>query len=276
MFELISIDHFINTTFGNLTILKDLGMVDKKRLVKVKCICGIEKNMNWGEIKRGRSKSCGCNKNRPISFIGKKVNRWTIIEIVGVNKGKTKVKCVCECGVESVIRFETIMNGNSKSCGCLQNESVVTHGLSSHPLFDIWAGMKQRCNDKNSKAYMNYGGRGVTVSSRWETDFQAFYDWAIIRWKPGLELDKDIKSSTGSGFLYCPELCCFVTRKENLRHKRNTLKIAFNGETKCAKEWSEILGVPYHLIKSRISAGWDSSAALTTPMDKRYSKHFRK
>ena len=27
--------------------------------------------------------------------------------------------------------------------------------------------MKQRCNDKNSIAYKNYGGRGIKVCKRW-------------------------------------------------------------------------------------------------------------
>lgn len=37
--------------------------------------------------------------------------------------------------------------------------------------------MKDRCFNKNSKGYKNYGGRGITVYDGWIHDFQAFYNY---------------------------------------------------------------------------------------------------
>lgn len=271
-----SIQEYIGNSFGQWTLLEDHGIVEKRRMVKVGCVCGYERIINFQEIKRGKSTNCGCiNRCEADDFIGKKINKLTILEKLNVIKGKTRVKVKCECGKELICRFDSIMNESSKSCGCLTKEAVTTHGLSKHPLFKIWNSMKQRCSNPNVKGYPDYGGRGVKVSMRWENDFEAFFEWAIKRWKPGLQLDKDIKSSTGNGRLYCPELCCFVTRKQNLRATRRNLKITYGGVTMCAIEWAEKLNVNVRLITSRIRNGWTIEDALTKPLDKRYSKIYR-
>lgn len=115
--------------------------------------------------------------------------------------------------------------------------------------------MLRRCYDEKEDSYKYYGGRGVKVSMRWENDFEAFYEWAIKRWKPGLQLDKDIKSSTGSGILYCPELCCFVTPKENSRKRKTNIILEYKGEKKCITEWAESLGVSFKTVYGRYKRG---------------------
>ena len=36
-----------------------------------------------------------------------------------------------------------------------------------HRLWNRWKSMKDRCLNKNNKAYKNYGGRGITICERW-------------------------------------------------------------------------------------------------------------
>ncbi len=36
-----------------------------------------------------------------------------------------------------------------------------------HPLYSIWANMLERCYFEKSKAFFNYGGRGITVCDEW-------------------------------------------------------------------------------------------------------------
>ncbi len=40
-------------------------------------------------------------------------------------------------------------------------------GYVHHPSFSCWDGMIQRCNNKKSRAYPDYGGRGINVCIRW-------------------------------------------------------------------------------------------------------------
>lgn len=89
-----------------------------------------------------------------------------------------------------------------------------------HPLFGTWTGMVQRCYDRNSIGYKNYGARGVHVCDDW-LEFKAFardastlpgYENKIAN--PGLyQIDKDIM---GTGFRYSRECCMWVTRTENI------------------------------------------------------------
>lgn len=43
----------------------------------------------------------------------------------------------------------------------------LTHGLHSHPLYDTWYGMLQRCENPGHRHYPDYGGRGIRVCDRW-------------------------------------------------------------------------------------------------------------
>jgi hypothetical protein len=56
---------------------------------------------------------------------GKKVNRLTFIKNLGMDgNNKTKWLCKCDCGKEISIIPAAVMNGNTKSCGCLKIESI--------------------------------------------------------------------------------------------------------------------------------------------------------
>ena len=41
------------------------------------------------------------------------------------------------------------------------------HGLKKHPLYSIWKGIKSRCYNPRTKAYKNYGGRGIKICDEW-------------------------------------------------------------------------------------------------------------
>lgn len=268
-----SIDHVINKKIHRWTILEDYGRINKSRIVKAICICGKIKNMDFGEIKRGKSKSCGCEVRSDVkNFINKKFNKLTIIEDCGIINKKTHVKVICDCGFNTVCRFDSVISGLTKSCGCLNSESVTKHGLSSHPLFTVWLSMRQRCNDKNCGSYKNYGGIGVVVCEEWQNNFQYFYNWAIDSgWVKGLQLDKDILSPFKPGKLYSPDFCCFVTCKENSRHRRNSVSLTLGNETMNMADWCDRLDMPYALVGNRIRLGWDAEKALMEPLNIKYS-----
>lgn len=92
------------------------------------------------------------------------------------------------------------------------------NGKEGHPLAKTWEGMIARCYDPKSTSYKTYGQKGVAVCDAW-LEFEKFAADAVNL--PGFVvpggtgrkvLDKD---SLGSGFLYSPEGCCWLTDAEN-------------------------------------------------------------
>lgn len=272
-----NIDKYIGGKIGHWTILEDLGMIYQYRIVKVQCICGHIKYIHFAELKRGKSTNCGCQvRNNPLNWIGKKINRLTIIKILEVQNGKTRVQCICDCGKKRIVRFDSLMNKSTSSCGCYGIQVKKKHGQIDHPLYNVWVGMRNRCNDESAKSYKNYGGKGVVVCKEW-SDFKNFYEWGIKNgWSKGLQLDKDILAKEIPGKLYSPKTCCFVTRKENMNRTTKCVFIEYKGETKTMKGWSEFLNIPYHVIVGRYHSKWPIDKIFNTPVQMQYSKHREK
>lgn len=163
----------------------------------------------------------------------------------------------CECGNVVKIRVYSVKSGKTNSCGCWSRDSpnLLTHGLGKHPLHTTWASMKLRCYYAGCEAYKHYGAIGVRVCDEWNKDFKKFHDWALANgWRKGLYLDKDIKAiELGvKADLYSPERCQFVTRKINNKYTKQTRWFDFNGKKMTILDISEITGLPYSLLATRL------------------------
>jgi hypothetical protein len=203
--------------------------------------------------------------------IGAKFNRIEVLEDLGIVDGKRMIRGKCDCGKEKFFFWQNVKSGKAKSCGCLPIEKHTIHGLHKHPLYSVWEGMVHRCYNKNGKKYHRYGGRGVIMCREWKNDFMSFYNWAIDKWKPGLSLDKDKLAPTKLGVIYCPEFCCFMTRKENTMYRSNSRVITYKGESLCVSQWAEKFGINYQTFQGRLSAGWTMEEIESIPLFK-YSK----
>lgn len=167
--------------------------------------------------------------------------------------------CHCDCGNETVVSGNNLSKGDTKSCGCIQSEFTksrnTTHGLRKHPLYRIWHGITERCTKEYSISYRNYGAKGVTVCKEWY-DFKTFYDWAIANgWRKGLFIDKDIlpKKRGLPPNIYSPDTCCFVTTKENNRHRSTTkLTIELANEIRKSNEKTSVLMKKYGVGRTTI------------------------
>jgi len=86
--------------------------------------------------------------------------------------------CICDCGNTALVREIQLIEGSTRSCGCLQKEVSsrvhTKHGLGKTKTYRAWLSMKQRCFYPKHKNFKYWGGRGITVCERWLV-FENFY-----------------------------------------------------------------------------------------------------
>lgn len=103
---------------------------------------------------------------------------------------RTRWECICDCGKSvKVVTFNLTCN-DTKSCGCLNKETRYKHGKSYTPEYSAWRSMKQRCFNRKTNYYADYGGRGITVYQGWVDDFEAFYEHVGPRPSDEYSLDR--------------------------------------------------------------------------------------
>jgi hypothetical protein len=142
-------------------------------------------------------------------------------------KSYSRWVCKCDCGKKLKTLTTNLISGNTKSCGCLSKEYQLnkgTHKLTTHSLYSIWRGIKQRCLNNNSNVYKYYGGRGIKICDEWLNSPKLFIDWCISNgWKKGLQIDRIDNNGN-----YKPINCRFVTPRKNCLNKRILSKSSSN------------------------------------------------
>ena len=123
-------------------------------------------------------------------LINRRFGRLTVIHQVPFVKDKRWL-CRCDCGNLTSVLGYNLLNGNTKSCGCLRKDGMTIHGLSYSRLYKIWKGMKRRCYDSKRKEYCWYGEKGIRICPEWLVDPSVFYEWALANgYQPNLTIDR--------------------------------------------------------------------------------------
>lgn len=203
----------------------------------------------------------------PKDWTGQKFGLLTAVRMTDKRIGRARVwVCKCDCGNECerppTELKHRVLRGKTPSCGCLFRDHRLKagykHGLARHPLHNYWKGIKQRCYDRNSRSYPNYGGRGIKVCDRWRDSVENFIADMEPSWQKGLTIDRiDVNGD------YTPSNCRWVSQKVQNRNKRNNHLI--NGIT--VTEFAEKCGVGRETIYARIRRGVPDHL-LSTPAGK--------
>ena len=260
--------------FGKLTAIKP-DHSDNKRgwWWLCHCDCGNTKIIPSGNLRSGSTISCGCyfrndENKRAKDLTGQRFGRLVVVsraEDSFTPSGRKIIRwnCECDCGNHKIVDKWHLTSGKTISCGCYRHERQIEanthHGDSHTRLHYIWAGIKQRCKDKNN---LLYGGRGITYCEEWE-HYENFKEWALENgYQDNLTIDR--KDNNGN---YCPENCRWVTLKVQANNTRKNHYITMNGETHSMSEWCDILNLNYDTVKDRINRlHWNDVEALTTPI----------
>lgn len=192
-----------------------------------------------------------------VDLARKRFGDWVVLDHYEIINGTTKWLCSCSCGRQKLVAAASLKCGDSKSCGC---KAHVKHGMHKSRIYRIWKNMKDRCYNKNCKAYNNYGGRGITVCSSWHT-FDNFYADMGNPLSEKHELDR--KDNNGN---YELSNCRWVIHRENNWNRRDNHILTFNGESLCIAEWSEKTGINERTIHKRLKLGWPLARVLTQPV----------
>jgi hypothetical protein len=128
-----------------------------------RCICGIEKLIQGCYLRDGDSLSCGClgwqyHKSIMQPLKGRRFERLLVLERVknedksAKKRGVPLWRVVCDCGERRVVSGSSLLNGDTRSCGCLHLE------LQSLPL-----GVANR-----NAVLGNYKKRAFNMGRVWE------------------------------------------------------------------------------------------------------------
>lgn len=194
---------------------------------------------------------------------GERYGRLTLVNEDPVRHGphrKIRWVCRCECGSIGVFTRENLVNGKTRSCGCLFREVAGhrTHGRSHTPEHDIWTKLRTRCANPNNPDYARYGGRGIRVCAEWD-NFERFL--ADMGFRPSPRHSIGRIDNDGP---YSRSNCRWETSTQQANNRRSGRWITHNGETHTVAEWARSTGINATTIRRRLDDyGWPVEIALS-------------
>lgn len=173
--------------------------------------------------------------------------------------GMWRWECLCDCGKVCLVAGTNLGNGRTRSCGCLRRPpSQKTHGLSGSVEYETWRSMKDRCYNPRAPQYVNYGGRGIEVCSRWLNSFEHFL--SDMGRRPSSRHSLDRIDNHGH---YEPENCRWATADVQQNNRRSNHYVEYMGERMTVTQAAKKAGANIVLVRSRVKRGWPIDRALS-------------
>lgn len=206
-----------------------------------------------------------------LNLKNKKFGKLTVLKRVGTSTDGHYALwlCICDCGEKKVIYSTNLRQGRTKSCGCLVKETIIQrstiHGHNKKDkkskTYKTWESMIQRCLNPNNVSYHNYGNRGIKVCKRW----MKFSNFLKDMGERPLEYSIERKNNEKG---YSLKNCCWATRKQQAKNRRNNKQITHNNKTQLLTEWATETGISRQVIMYRLNNSWSIKKTLTSPTGK--------
>lgn len=177
---------------------------------------------------------------------GSKFGELTVLNCQGALGNSIAYEVVCSCGNKKICTGTNLRSGATKSCGCKMGVRI--HNMTHHPLYNVWAGMIDRCTKPHHKSYKDYGGRGITVCAEWMDIKNFIHDMGPRPF--GYELDR-IDNDQG----YSKSNCKWSSERQNANNRRNTVMIEFEGAMQPISYVAERCSLPLEQLRARLKRG---------------------
>lgn len=198
-------------------------------------------------------------------MINQTFGRLTVID-EAPRRSKTRHRfwrCKCICEKVIIADGSNLRNGHTTSCGCKKIEVAgkqsIIHGQTGSPEFVVWVGMRQRCNNPNTAAFKDYGGRGIYIDSSWNTFEQFLKDMGPRPARKTL----DRIDNNGP---YSKENCRWVDNYVQHNNTRKNTQFSLNGRSQTMAQWARELKIKSSTLWMRLHYGWSIERTLNTPV----------
>lgn len=108
---------YLGEKFGEWTVI---GRIPNSMKLLCRCSCNTEREVYIQHLVRGESKSCGHNILNDIT--GKTFGNWVVIK--ELSNGKVLCNCLCGNAQNRILYKQTLLRGQSKSCGCMTSTYI--------------------------------------------------------------------------------------------------------------------------------------------------------
>ena len=170
------------------------------------------------------SSDCSTVANRVTSHVGRNAKHYWL--------------CHCVCGDEVVVPTTKLTLGK-RICCWVSNHPELRVGYDPMPLemvrtYGCWRGMWRRCG---SKAYADYGGRGIRVCDRWHVFENFVADMGV---RPSLDHSIERRDVNGH---YEPGNCEWILSSD--RRQTHARRSMLNGKVSSGSCWILLLNTAY-------------------------------
>lgn len=253
--------------FGRWLVLEETNERRKGSVMWLcKCDCGTVRAVSASSLKTGKSVSCGCYNKEVITSHGLSHTRlhhaWeSMIDRCTnpnskeyANYGGRGIK-VCDEWLNSFEAFRDWSYANSFDMTAPRGKCTIDRidvNGSYEPDNCRWVDMKIQCRNRRNNVVIECNGESHCLA-----------EWAEILGEPYRKLaTRCHRGWSPYEILYGRER---VVPTETYRNRKTNHQLTYRGETHCAIEWAEILGMNVNTIRVRIHRGWSDERVLGTP-----------
>jgi 5-methylcytosine-specific restriction endonuclease McrA len=181
--------------FGNWTAISFVGIGTRNQSIwKFQCGCGNTIEEYAYIIKGGNKKNCGCVRGKDIS--GMKFGMLTALRHSDKRlscRPSYFWVCRCDCGNEVDVWISNLLNGHTRSCGCLVTKCLIERNTTHGKYYT-----KEHARFRARRHRERYGGREPEWSFDMEMALSSFFPQCVLCGSVyDLETDHVIPKSKG-------------------------------------------------------------------------------